>query len=123
MELFAYERRRQWPSSTMRVADVGIGLAAAVVVFVLSTLTPGSFNFFTPWLFWSVVVLFMAGMSRRLEANQSIWLKAAAVNLSWFLLIPLLLRAEWWRVACVTAGTILPTIAGIFSRRLVATPK
>jgi hypothetical protein len=107
----------------MRVSDVGIGLAAAVLVFVLSTLTPGSFNSFAPWLFWAVVVLFIAGMTRRLQANESIWLKAVAVNLSWFLLIPLLLSAEYWRVACVTAGTVLPTIAGIFSRRLVATRK
>jgi hypothetical protein len=103
------------------IGDVGIGLAAVVAVFVLSVLTPGSFDFVTPWAFWTVVLLFIAGASRRLRVNENIWLKATAVNLSWFVLVPLLLRGKWWAVAPVIAGTILPTVAGIFSRGLVAT--
>ena len=106
---------------TLKMGDVGIGLAAAAAVLVLSVVTPGSFNFFTPWAFWTVAVLFIAGASRRLRANESIWLKAAVVNLSWFVLVPLLLHGKWWAVAPVVAGTILPTAVGIFSRGLVAT--
>jgi hypothetical protein len=107
---------------SIKMGDVGIGLAAAVVTFVLSVLTPGSFNFATPWLFWSVVVLFFAGASRRLQANENIWLKAATVNLSWFVFVPLLLQAaNGWGVVPIIAGTILPTAAGIYSRqRLIA---
>lgn len=104
----------------IQMGDVGIGLAAAVATLLLSVVTSGSFNFAMPWAFWTVVTLFFAGASRRLQSDESIWLKAAAVNLSWFVLVPLLLRGKWWAVAPVIAGTILPTLGGIFSRRLVS---
>ena len=107
----------------IKIGDVGIGLAAAVVTFLLSAATPGSFNFFTPWVFWSVVVLFLAGAIRPSQPNENIWIKAVATNSVWFLLIfPLLASGNdlWW-VIVITAGTIVPTIAGIFTRRRFAT--
>lgn len=110
----------QLKQPAIRIGDVGIGLGAAVATVLLSAVTPGSFNFATPWVFWAVVVLFVAGASRRLRINENIWLRAIGINLSWFVLVAFLLRGKWWAFAPVLAGTILPTVGGIVSRRLVA---
>lgn len=65
------------------------------------------------------IVLFLAGLSRQLRPEDSVWKKVTALNLSWFILIPLVVSAPWWAIALVAIGTVVPTAGGVYLRRYI----
>jgi len=103
----------------LNLVDVAIGFSAIVAVFILSLLT-GSFSFFAPWIFWAGVLLFVAGYSRVLPQEEAVWRRVVSINLCWLILVPVALRGVWWMVFLTTAGTFVPTAAGLLARRLIA---
>lgn len=106
----------------MNLLDMALGFAAILVASILSLLT-GGFSFFSPWIFWSSLLLFAIGFSRPSHAADVVWRRVASINLIWFLGVPLLARGVWWVVIVATVATIVPTIAGIWLRRLIARRK
>jgi hypothetical protein len=86
------------------LADVGVGFMAGVVTFLLAMFT-GGFVFFAPWIFWSVVVLFLAGLARGARSTFDTWVQAACINLTWFIIVLLWLQGQG--VLIWAAATIL----------------
>ncbi len=100
------------------IIDIAIGITSGLITVVLAMFT-GGFVFFAPWLFWAAVTLFIAGFSRLVEARENLGMRVFAVNLSWFVILPLWVQGDERWIALATAGTVLPTLAGISTRRLV----
>jgi len=102
----------------MNFFDVIVGLCALVTVFILSLFT-GGFSFSAPWIFWGATVLFVAGFCRA-KSQEALWRSVVSINLCWLILVPALVRGNWWGVGLATLGTLVPTTTGALARRLLA---
>lgn len=99
--------------------DVGIGFGALIATFVLAMMM-GGFSFFEPWVLWTAVSLFVAGLSRAKDPEEKFWLRVISIDSSWLLLGVFCFRGPWWWAILLIAGTTVPTIAGLLLRRTLA---
>jgi len=73
----------------------------------------GGFSFLTPWALWGTLLLFGCGWVFAQHPADKTWRKVLGINLSWLLLIPAVVRGQWWSVLLLTAGTLVPTYCGV----------
>ncbi len=102
----------------MNLIDVAVGLSALIVASVLSLFT-GGFSFFTPWIVWGAILLFVAGLSRAPSQQEAAWKRVFSINLCWLIALAAMLRGSWWGVTLSAIGTFVPTTAGVVARRVL----
>jgi hypothetical protein len=98
------------------LADACTGFIAGILTSVFALFTMG-FNFFTPWIFWGIIILFLAGFIRGARSTLNVWVQAICVNFTWFIIFPAWAHGDRLEIMSATIATILPTAAGIRVRR------